>query len=261
MNRTPPHVSVPSINRNFIAFSAAPASTQAPIRICRCLHRIIAYHAGHVRGLAKPMYMTNPSVPPVNHIFVDCENVPALDLSLIGRKGFSVTVLIGARQTKLDGALVEKLLEHASSVHLVRLTSAAKNAVDFAVAYCVGRDVITDPTGHFHIISKDKGFDPLIEYLRGRHIKIRRHDDFNGLTSSASAKSQSAPPADLFTRVREHLGKNLTNRPKREAKLISHLRTFCGKTTAEEELVKLVERLRETGFLSIAENGAVTYLD
>jgi hypothetical protein len=207
------------------------------------------------------MYMTNSSVPPVNHIFVDCENVPALEHSLIGRKGFSVTVLIGARQTKLDGALVEKLLEHAASVQLLRLTSTAKNALDFAIAYYVGRAVITDPTGHFHIVSKDKGFDPLIEHLSSRHIKIRRHDDFNDLTSSASAKSQSAPPADLFTRVREHLGKNLTNRPKREAKLKSHLRAFCGKTPTEGELVKLVERLRETGFLSIAENGAVTYLD
>ena len=40
--------------------------------------------------------------PPVNHVFVDFENVHAVDLSVIGSKAVSFTLLVGPRQTKLD---------------------------------------------------------------------------------------------------------------------------------------------------------------
>jgi hypothetical protein len=77
--------------------------------------------------------------PPVNHVFVDFENVHEVDLEVVGRKSVHVTLLLGPRQTRLDVALVEKLLEHASTVQLVRLTSDGRNALDFALAYYVGR--------------------------------------------------------------------------------------------------------------------------
>ena len=47
--------------------------------------------------------------------------------------------------------------------------------MDFALAYHLGRTVLADPTGHFHIVSKDAGFDPLIEHLRERNVQIERH--------------------------------------------------------------------------------------
>src|ERR1017187_4517049 len=116
--------------------------------------------------------------PPMNHVFVDYENVHEVDPALIGAKSVSLTLLLGARQTKLDASLVEKLMEHAASVQLVRLTSSGKNALDFALAYYVGRAVLANPTGHFHIVSKDTGFEPLIKPLRSRHIHAARHDNF-----------------------------------------------------------------------------------
>src|SRR5438105_2086506 len=87
----------------------------------------------------------------VNHVFVDFENVHEIDLAIIGSKAVSFTLLVGPRQTKLDVSLVEKLFEHAVSVELVRLTSAGRNALDFTLAYYVGRAVAADPTGFFHI--------------------------------------------------------------------------------------------------------------
>ncbi len=175
--------------------------------------------------------------PPVNHVFVDYENVHTIDLTVIGSKAVSFTLLLGARQTKLDAALVEKLLQHASSIQLVRLTSSGKNALDFALAYYVGRAVAADPTGYFHIISKDGGYDALIEHLKSKHIRIRRHNDFASLTFSIPAKPVPAPtsaatpkqkaspkpkvqsPAvadanNLEKQILEHLRKPSTTRPR-----------------------------------------------
>ena len=64
-------------------------------------------------------------------------------------------------------------------------------ALDFALAYYVGRAVMSDPTGHFHIVSKDTGFDPLIEHLRSRHIHAYRHNSF---TTLASRPPPNRPP-------------------------------------------------------------------
>lgn len=195
----------------------------------------------------------------MNHVFVDFENVHQVDRSVIGSKSVCFTLLLGARQTKLDVALVEKLMEHAASVQLVRLTSSGRNALDFTLAYYLGRAVLSDPSGYFHIVSKDTGYDPLIAHLRSRHIHAHRHDDFTTLTFSGLQKPSSAQSEDLFTRVLEHLRKNTTNRPKRKKTLVSHLLALAGKTATEGDVLKLVESLREAGHLSLGDKDAVSY--
>ena len=143
----------------------------------------------------------------------------------------------------------------------MRLTSSGKNALDFALAYYVGRAVMADPTGSFHIVSKDTGFDPLIEHLRSRHIHAQRHGDFTTLVFSGPAKPPSAPPEDLMPRVLEHLGKHVNNRPKRKKTLVSHLRAFLGNAVTEADVVALVERLCKARRLSIGDKDAITYHD
>jgi hypothetical protein len=134
--------------------------------------------------------MTNPSTiaPPMNHVFVDFENVHQVDLTLIGAKSVSFTLMVGPKQTKLDSDLVEKLMAHSASVQLVKLKSAGKNALDFVLAYYLGRAALADPTGYFHIVSKDGGFDPLIEHLRSRHIHVYRHASCADITFTWSGK-------------------------------------------------------------------------
>ena len=124
----------------------------------------------------------------MNHVFVDYENVHHVDLSLIGAKSVSFTLMVGAKQSKLNTDLVEKLIEHSSSVQLVKLKSSGKNALDFALAYYLGRAALTDPTGHFHIIAKDGGYDALIEHLRERHINVCRQVSCADLTFAWSGK-------------------------------------------------------------------------
>jgi len=124
----------------------------------------------------------------MNHVFVDFENVHQVDLTLIGAKSVSFTLMVGPKQTKLDSDLVEKLTAHSASVQLVKLKSSGKNALDFALAYYLGRAALADPTGYFHIVSKDGGFDPLIEHLRSRHIHVYRHASCADLTFTWSGK-------------------------------------------------------------------------
>ena len=212
----------------------------------------------------KPMPAMNEIAPPLNHVFVDFENVQQIDVSVIGAKSVNFTLLLGAKQTKLDAGLVEKLMMHAASVQIVRLASSGKNALDFTLAYYVGRTVSADPAAYIHIVSKDTGFDPLVEHLRSRHIHAHRHDSFDTLTFSGTAKATTvvakAEPAgqeESLNRVLEHLRKNVANRPKKKKTLLSHLKSQLGKDGADA--AGMLEKLQKEGHLRIGDKDAVTY--
>jgi hypothetical protein len=224
----------------------------------------------------------------MNHVFVDFENVHQIDLSIIGHRSVSFTLLVGAKHTWLDLDLVQKLMAHAASVQLVRLTTSGQNALDFALAYYVGRAAITDPTGTFHIISKDTGFDPLIEHLRTRHILAHRHDDFTDLPfmapvepagklsgalgkppaiaiSAVPPKAQIAPKkaavkpkSDALSRVLAELRKNPKSRPGTRTALLHYIQTLMA-WTDETKAAKLMGKLEKDGHLSLSDKGVVTY--
>jgi PIN domain len=222
--------------------------------------------------------------------------VQAIDPACIGAKAVSFVLLVGAKQTKLDLDVVEHLLKNAASVQLIRLKSSGKNALDFTVAYYLGRAAATHPNDYFHIVSKDQGFDPLIEHLRAKHIRIRRHESFATLTFSASpppvapvpvslpeltkaavptpavvAPPPSPPPAARATienppvpseavrRILEHFNKNPANRPRRKTTLITHAVSFLGNKVTPAGAEALVDLLVRLGYISINEKGGLSY--
>jgi PIN domain len=222
---------------------------------------------------------TNDLPPPVNHVFVDYENVHGVDAAVIETKTVHLILLLGPQRTKFDATLVEKLLHHAVNVEMIRLKSSGRNALDFALAYYLGRAVLADPCGHFHIVSKDTGYDPLIEHLRTKHIAARRHDDFTTLTFAAETKlrtptssavaqkpkTRSKPKIQLSildqpeSRVLEHLRKATSTRPRNEKKLISWLIAYLGHKITGTEALNLVKSLSQAGHLIIGEKGVITY--
>lgn len=205
---------------------------------------------------------------PRNHVFVDFENVHHVDPAVFSLKHLSLTLLMGARQSSLDAELVTKMLEHAADVHLVRLTASGKNAVDFALAYYLGRAVLADPGAYFHVISKDTGYDPLIEHLQDRHVRIKRHVDYGGLSvmatqpASAPAVAKASAPmlaGDMLSVVVERLRKHSSNRPKKKKTLLSHLKSSLGKEATDADASELLDKLVKAKKISIDAKDGVTY--
>jgi hypothetical protein len=223
--------------------------------------------------------IARPHAQPVNHLFVDFENVTAIDLAMIGNRSVTFTLLLGPLQKKLDAIIVEKLLQHGTSVQLVRLTSAGRNALDFVLVYYLGCAVAASPTDSFHIISKDKGFDPLIEHLRSKQILACRHDGFDALhfpdtaeskattprTRTAEAKSHSKPKhlppsaGELESRAIEHLRQPSTKRPRTRVKLENYLYARFGRSIGADKVSALVDGIGQLGLLCIDDQGGVKY--
>jgi hypothetical protein len=162
---------------------------------------------------------------------------------------------------------------------LVRLTSAGRNALDFVLVYYLGCAAAASPADSFHIISKDKGFDPLIEHLRSKDILVYRHDGFDALHFPTKAESKARtplaqvtgakshsrpnnlPPAagELENQVIEYLRQISTNRPRTRVKLENYLISHLGHKVGADRVSALVDGIGQLGLLYIDDKGGVTY--
>jgi hypothetical protein len=227
---------------------------------------------------------------PVNHVFVDVENVKRIEASVLGGKHLRLHLFLGPQNKKLDVEVVEKLLEHAQAVQLIRSGTVGRNALDFVLAYHLGQAVLADPKGYFHIVSKDAGFDALVDLLKSRHVKVKRHEDWAALNflsqpkpspvvpaapapapaakAQAKVNTQAVPkpaPANTLSAAAEKLVGNLKktpkNRPKKEKTLIAHATNITGKDKpdAETRALRVLEELKKAKLIAVDANGAVSY--
>lgn len=195
--------------------------------------------------------------PMINHVLVDFENVCTIDLEIFRGHPIALTLLLGARQTKLDAALVEQLLAHASAVEMVRLTSNGKNALDFALAHHLGRAVAASPQAHYHIVSKDTGFDPLVEFLTSRKVKVRRHSDFEALKQILNPPTHPVGSAAFIDEVLAHLRKSAKSRPKKRTTLESNLKARFPSTASH--ISRLIDQLVAKGSIQIDSKNSIEY--
>ncbi len=118
----------------------------------------------------------------VNHIFVDFENMKKIDTALFAlERATTVTLFLGRQNHSLDTTTVGALLKAPRAVELIRIEREGRDAVDFTLVFYLGRKAALEPTAFFHIVSKDKGYDALIEHLKAQKTKVNRHDDFASL--------------------------------------------------------------------------------
>lgn len=110
----------------------------------------------------------------INYVFIDYENVQVQSLDLLNSEYFKVFLFLGANNTKLPISLFISVHAMAERVKLITLDRSGKNALDFYITYYLGTEVAKDSTGIFHIISKDSGFDPLIQHLKTKKILSAR---------------------------------------------------------------------------------------
>lgn len=193
----------------------------------------------------------------INYIFVDFENTQVINLELIANKSVQVYLLIGERQKHLPITLVRQLLEFVNKVHLIESAGSGKNALDFILAYQIGLAVQQDPLGYYHIISKDKGFDPLIAHLKQQKIFASRHNEFAQVP--ALINSQKLPVVDRILFLQERLIKNEKAKPTKRDSLINYISSAFSKQLDEQEVLDLMNTMQKRKLITINSDNKVTY--
>ena len=97
-------------------------------------------------------------------LLVDFENVQHVDLSRLDDK-FRVTIFVGASQKSVPIELAKNLQNFGNRVDWQKVEGNGSNALDFFIACQLGRVLEMSPQLHCIVLSKDKGFDPLLRHL------------------------------------------------------------------------------------------------
>jgi hypothetical protein len=188
-------------------------------------------------------------------VLVDFENVQPKDLALLNGGAYKIKVFLGTQQTKIPLALANALQAFGEHAQYIQINGNGNNAVDFHIAYYIGRLAAMAPDGQFHVISKDTGFDPLLKHLKEVGISCQRSES---IAAIAQAKESTASDSDRLKVVIENLAKRKSARPQKPTTLRTTIRALFANKLSEDELDRLIDQLKTRGLIKISE-GKVQY--
>jgi len=172
---------------------------------------------------------------------IDYESVQPSDLSMLEPEHFRAMVFVGATQSRVPVDLARALQKMGPRGDYVQITGNGKNALDFRIAFHIGLLAATEPEAYFHVISKDTGFDPLIEHLKCRKILASRSPDVSEIPilKAGSSTSLSARVAEVI----RDLQRRGTARPKTVRTLLNTIAAVFHKQLEPAEIQALFEDL------------------
>jgi hypothetical protein len=188
-------------------------------------------------------------------VLVDFENVQPKDLALLNGRSYKIKIFLGTHQGKIPVTMARALQAFGRDVEYVQAGGSGNNAVDFHIAYYIGQLAATAPQAHFHVISKDTGFDPLIKYLEEQGIRCRRSESIGTIDRIETAVSAAALIADRVNAVITNLAKQKSARPRTLKTLRTSIKALL---RTEDHLDGIIELLTTRGVLKISD-GKVQY--
>lgn len=191
-----------------------------------------------------------------NYVLIDYENVQPKNLSLLAGEHFRVKLFVGQSLSKLPFDLATAMQSLGNRGEYIRISGNGPNALDFHIAYYIGRISTADPDVFFHIISKDTGFDPLITHLKDQGIFSKRSASIDaipvlrGMTEATRDEQLDAVVTKLQGMAK--------NKPLKDKTLRAMISAWFGKKLDEKDLDRIVSSLAQRKIIAV-ENGKIRY--
>ena len=129
-----------------------------------------------------------------HYILVDFENVQPASLGALKAGDAYIKVFAGQHQTRVDLGLAQALQPFGTHAEYIQITGSGKDALDFHIAFYIGRLAAEHPGATFTIVSRDTGFDPLVKHMAKLGIACKRVATTPAPTwRSCRAKAEPAP--------------------------------------------------------------------
>jgi hypothetical protein len=191
-----------------------------------------------------------------NYVLIDFENVRPESLEQLAHEHFRLLLVVGASQTKLPFEVAASLQRLGPRAEYIKISGNGSNALDFHIAYYIGQLAASDPSAYFHIISKDAGFDPLIQHLKSKKVFAGRVKAISDIPLVRASNSKS--PAERLEVVLARLQQFKAARPRTVKTLSSTIASLFQKQLSDEEVAVVVQGLASKGYIAVA-GAKVTY--
>lgn len=216
----------------------------------------------------------------MKHILIDFENIqPTAEQLTELNDSCQIWLFLGKHQQKNIPLALAEALCRFNRTHFIRVEKTGKNALDFYLAYYLGRIIERDAEAEICILSKDGGYDVLVEHLDNQQhcqqtMRIHLTDNNEQISVDETAVlvieekpvTASSEAANCFRQAVQYLIPTSNFKPKSLANLKKRLKYFVVSETLsafndEEQnaiIDRIIARLEKAEIIKI-NNGLVSY--
>ena len=183
-------------------------------------------------------------------ILVDWENVQPELLPALNLDDTRVLVFLGPHQHKLSVATVQAVHKLGERAKYVQVSKQGNDALDMHIAFYIGQLAVELKDVYFHVIAKDRDYDPLIAHLKNLKIGAAKWPDLASIPVLKRAAATTLK--EQIEATKDWLLERKVNRPKTLKTLTNSLKTsaFAGRLE-DDEIGLLVQGLVERKLISI----------
>ncbi len=191
-----------------------------------------------------------------NIVLIDFENVQPKDLGQLRGRPFITKIFCGANQSKVSLDLAAELQPLGQDAEYVRIAGSGRNALDFHIAYYIGRLSTEFPDGTFYVISKDAGFDPLIQHLKKQSITCQRLQTLGDVPGLGP--QPASPSSERVMKVVGTLLKQKESRPRKVKTLTAFIKGQVNDHADDANIELVIAQLSQSG-VKMLPDGKVAY--
>ena len=191
-----------------------------------------------------------------HYALIDFENVQPVNVDLLKGRNFKLIVFVGANQKNIPCEFAMAMQELGENASYQKIPGTGSNALDFHIAFYLGELATREPGAHFHVISKDKGYDPLIAHLRARKICVRRQSDLSAIPSPRISNARSLD--EKIDAIVSSLVSRGNSRPRKVKTLANTVNALFQKTLSDADQDILIKELQKRKHI-VVKDQSVTY--
>lgn len=187
-----------------------------------------------------------------NYVLIDYENVHPRNLELLAEHPFKVFVFVGQNQARIPFDLADSMQLLGKDAQYIKVTGSGENALDFHIAYYIGKLTASEPDASFYVISRDKEFDPLIRHLKDRKIRIQREKDLGQIPLLQLPIRASLD--EKIAAIVKNLGGRGQSRPRKVRTLQNAINSLFTRKLDEKELNQLINEMKKRKLIVVNQN-------
>jgi len=182
-----------------------------------------------------------------DYYFIDYENLHQISLKEIDAIHTKIYILVGDKQNRIPFELVSEAQKFGVNLEWIKIDGVSRNNLDFHICFLMGAVHNETPQSiRFFLISKDKGFDPIVRYINKKGRKCFRIDQltYEGEKANYNISNGNIPnTSESVELMIDNLKKiRPVKRPRKVKTLKNYIKAATKNDNVEEIFQTLVDK-------------------
>lgn len=191
-----------------------------------------------------PLAEARPDMKP-NYVLIDYENIQPDTAEVLAAPHFKVLMFVGASQPRVGIGVASAMQVKGTDARYIRVSAVGRNALDFHIAYYLGQLTTAEPDAYYHVITADKGMDPLMQHMQAAGLHVSRHENVHDIPIVKIP--HTAPDDEKLSSIMAYLLARGNQRPASTKTLLGSASALFHPRLEEGATMALLDQLESQG--------------